>query len=171
MVTLKGHESILNKHGTRYSELWQLPYWKPAHQLVIDPMHCNYETLIPVHFRQILLLTSADAAAPIPPMPAFSHNFVTIDENDATSNDMNRTDVKQVSAIHRLLTETLEGTTGKPGLASLQKCLMDKNTKALVFICNDLQLHPAPKFATSTRLYKKDWVSALVKWVGLHTYH
>ena len=84
---------------------------------------------------------------------------------------MNRTDVKQVSAIHRLLTETLEGTTGKPGLASLQKCLMDKNTKALVFICNDLQLHPAPKFVTSTRLYKKDWVSALVKWVGLHTYH
>ena len=71
-MTLKGHESILNKHGTRYSELWQLPYWKPAHQLVIDPMHCNYETLIPVHFRQILLLTSADAAAPIPPMPAFS---------------------------------------------------------------------------------------------------
>ena len=56
---------------------------------------------------------------------------------------MNRTDVKQVSAIHRLLTETLEGTTGKPGLASLQKCLMDKNTKALVFICNDLQSRTA----------------------------
>ena len=80
-------------------------------------MHCNYETLIPVHFRQILLLTSADAAAPIPPNPAFSHNFVTIDENDAASNDMNKTEVKQVSAIHRLLTEVLGCTTDEAGLA------------------------------------------------------
>ena len=170
MVTLKGHESILNKHGTRYSELWQLPYWKPARQLVVDPMHCNYEMLIPVHFRQILLLTSADAATPIPPKPAFLHNFVTIDENDTASNNMNKTEVKQVSAIHRLLTEVLGGTTDEAGLALLQKCLMDKNTKALVFVCNDLQLHPALKFMTSTKFYKKDWVSTLIKWVGLHTY-
>ena len=34
------------------------------------------------------------AATPIPPTPTFSHNFVTIDKNDATSNDMNRTQVK-----------------------------------------------------------------------------
>ena len=171
VATLKGFESIFNKHSTCYSELWQLPYWKPTHQLVFNPMHCNYKTLIPVHFWWILLLTSADAATPIPPTPAFSHNFVTIDENNATSNDMNRTEVKQVSAIHRLLTEVLEGTIGEARLASLQKHLMDKNTKALVFVCNDLQLHPAPKFATSTRLYKNNWVSALVKWVGLHAYH
>ena len=126
--------------------------------------------LIPVHFWQILLLTSADAATPIPPKLAFSHNFVTIDENDAASNNMNKTEVKQVSAIHRLLTEVLGGTTDEAGPALLQKRLMDKNTKALIFVCNDLQLHPAPKFATSTKFYKKDWISILVKWVGLHTY-
>ena len=170
VATLKEHKSIFNKHGTHYSELWWLPYWKPACQLVVDPIHCNYKTLIPIHFRQILLLTLADAATPIPPKPAFSHNFVTINKNDATSNDMNKTEVKKVSAIHRLLTEVLGGTTDKAGLALLQKCLMDKNTKALIFVCNDLQLHPAPKFMTSTKFYKKDWVSALVKWVGLHTY-
>ena len=171
VATLKDRKSIFNKHSTCYSELWWLPYWKPAHQLVIDPMHCNYETLIPVHFWWILLLTSADAATPIPPTPAFSHNFVPINENDAASNNMNRTEVEQVSAIHRLLTEALEGTTGEAGLASLRKYLMDKNTKALIFVCNDLQLHPALKFATLTRLHKKDWVSALIKWVGLHAYH
>ena len=111
----------------------------------------------------MLLLTLADAAAPIPPKPAFLHNFVTINKNDAASNDMNKTEVKQVSAIHRLLTEVLGGTTDKAGLALLQKRLMDKNTKALVFVCNDLQLHPALKFATSTKFYKKDWVSTLIK--------
>ena len=133
-------------------------------------MHCNYKTLIPVHSRRILLLTSADATTPIPPKPAFLYNFVTIDKNDATPNDMNKTEVKQVSAIHRLLTEVLGSTTDEAGLALLQKRLMDKNTKALVFICNDLQLNPAPKFTTLTKFYKKDWVSALVKWVGLQTY-
>ena len=97
-------------------------------------MHCNYETLIPLHFWWILLLTSADAATPIPTMPAFSHNFVTIDVNDAASNNMKGTEVKQIDAIHRLLTEVLEGTTDEAGLASLQKCLMDKNTKALIHL-------------------------------------
>ena len=133
-------------------------------------MHCNYEMLIPVHFWLILLLTSADAAALIPPKPDFLHNFVTIDKNDAASNDINKTEVKQVSAIHRLLTEVLGDTADEAGLALLQKCLMDKNTNVLIFICNDLQLHPALKFMTLTKFYKKDWVSALVKWVGLHTY-
>ena len=105
--TIPDHKSIFNKHSTHYSALWQLPYWKPSCQLVIDPMYHNYKTLIPVYFQQILLLTSADAADPIPPTPAFSHNFVTIDENDGASNNMNRTEVKQVSAIHRLLQRCL----------------------------------------------------------------
>ena len=137
-MTLMDHKSIFNKDSTCYSELWQLPYQKPACQLVINPMHHNYEMLIPVHFWLILLLTSADVAALFSPKPAFLHNFVTIDKNDAASNNINKTEVKQVSAIHRLLTEVLGGTTDEAGLALLQKCLMDKNTKALIFICNDL---------------------------------
>ena len=79
-------------------------------------------------------MTSADAAAPISPTPALSPNFVTINKNDAASNNMKRTEVKQIDAIHRLLTEVLEGTTDEAGLASLQKCLMDKNTKALIHL-------------------------------------
>ena len=90
MVTLKDHIFIFNKHSNCYSELWQLPYWKPACQLVVNHMHWNYVMLIPVHSQLILLLTSADAAALIPPKPAFLHNFVTIDENEFASNDINK---------------------------------------------------------------------------------
>jgi hypothetical protein len=31
--------SILNCYGTRYSELWRLPYWNPRDQVVADSMH------------------------------------------------------------------------------------------------------------------------------------
>ena len=160
-VTLKDHKYIFNKHNTCYSELWWLPYWKPACQLVVNPMHCNYETLIPVHFWQILPLTLADAATPIPPKPAFLHNFVTINENDTTSNNMNKTEVKQASVIHRLL--TLGGTTDKAGLALLQKHLMDKNIKALIFVCNDLQLTEI-KLNTKYIYMRRSWVMWSVKW-------
>ena len=33
-------EHIFKEHGVCYSELWQLPYWDPASQLVVDSMHC-----------------------------------------------------------------------------------------------------------------------------------
>ncbi|KAJ3753729.1 hypothetical protein EV360DRAFT_52975, partial [Lentinula raphanica] len=47
-------------HGTRYSELWCLPYWNPVEQLLVDPMHTVFlleeqrfarEALYPGHQR------------------------------------------------------------------------------------------------------------------------
>lgn len=40
---------ICKEYGVRYSELWHLPYWDPAHQLVIDSMHCILEGLVQHH--------------------------------------------------------------------------------------------------------------------------
>lgn len=165
-TTLKDRVSIFDKYGTRYSELWRLPYWTPSRQLIVDPMHALFETLFPVHFRRILRLTSADAATPEPPIPAFSHNFLTIDENDALPEGMSAKEVKQVGAIHKLLTESLKGESDEPDFAPLHKRLMDKNTEAIKFVCIDLNIQPTPTFGASTRIYKKDWVSSLVKWVS-----
>lgn len=33
----RGNIKVL--YGTRYSELWRLPYWQPSKQLLVDPMH------------------------------------------------------------------------------------------------------------------------------------
>ena len=74
------------------------------------------------------------------------------------------TDIKQVNAIHNLLTEGLQGETDEVRFTLLQKQLMGKNTKAIQFMWNDLQLQPVNRL---TRFYKKDWVVTLVKWVGL----
>ncbi|KAJ4484240.1 hypothetical protein C8J55DRAFT_376999, partial [Lentinula edodes] len=37
--TIAQRKQIENFYGTRSSELWRLPYWKPTLQLLIEPMH------------------------------------------------------------------------------------------------------------------------------------
>ncbi|KIM52099.1 hypothetical protein SCLCIDRAFT_88235, partial [Scleroderma citrinum Foug A] len=47
-------ERLFKAHGVRYSELWQLPYWDPSHQLVVDSMHCILEGLVQHHVHNLL---------------------------------------------------------------------------------------------------------------------
>ncbi|KAJ3766541.1 hypothetical protein FB446DRAFT_653639 [Lentinula raphanica] len=44
--TSKDREVIENFYGTRYSELWRLPYWDPTKQLLVDPMHTIFLILM-----------------------------------------------------------------------------------------------------------------------------
>ncbi|KAJ3924292.1 MAG: hypothetical protein NXY57DRAFT_859061, partial [Lentinula lateritia] len=37
--TIAQRKQVENFFGTRSSELWRLPYWKPTLQLLIEPMH------------------------------------------------------------------------------------------------------------------------------------
>ncbi|KAL1724860.1 hypothetical protein EV714DRAFT_222376, partial [Schizophyllum commune] len=39
---VKSRKAIERNYGTRYSELWRLPYWDITRQLVVDPMHNIY---------------------------------------------------------------------------------------------------------------------------------
>ncbi len=48
-------------YGTRYSELWRLPYWQPSKQLLIDPMHTIYLILAQRFFRDALGLENPSA--------------------------------------------------------------------------------------------------------------
>ena len=61
-VTLKYCISIFDKHSRCYSELWQLPYWNPTHQLVVDPLHtlfdCHISTTSWSWLQLMLLLLS-----------------------------------------------------------------------------------------------------------------
>ncbi|KAF9233015.1 hypothetical protein BU15DRAFT_7288, partial [Melanogaster broomeanus] len=49
-------ERLFKEHGVRWSELWRLPYWDPARQLVVDAMHCILEGLVAHHTRRLLVL-------------------------------------------------------------------------------------------------------------------
>ncbi|KAF8224207.1 hypothetical protein L208DRAFT_1312688, partial [Tricholoma matsutake] len=48
--TAKDQEKALKLNGIQWSELWQLPYWNPPWQLVVDSMHCLLEGLTQFHF-------------------------------------------------------------------------------------------------------------------------
>ncbi|KAJ3804650.1 hypothetical protein F5876DRAFT_13698, partial [Lentinula aff. lateritia] len=50
--TLKEREAIASFYGTRYSELWRLPYWDPTKQLLVDPMHTIFLIFMQRLFRE-----------------------------------------------------------------------------------------------------------------------
>ena len=161
-------DRIVKEHGTQYSELWRLPYWSPISQLPVDPMHCLLENLIAIHFRYNLGLTATNAVLPDPPIYMFSHNFTTIDNSapNLPPGLLNK-EAKQVSTIHQLLKSAYTDKEDDDSQSSqLQKWLMNKNILALKFVCDDLNLFPETCLH-STRLFKKDWVSELMRWVSL----
>lgn len=172
----KDCEKIFTTYGTRWSVLWKLPYWNPGRQLVVDTMHCILEGFAHRHFRYVLCLTAESAAAP-PPVPvAFTHDFKTIDPDQA---EMSSKEAKQVTGIHNLVTAPVAGVSKSnevidqdkfnTSIKQLRKRLMGKNMNAIKFVCDDVGCQPASKQTMNTRqprFFKKDWVDALVRWVS-----
>lgn len=176
--TTQEQDDIFKLHGTRYSEMWRLEYWSPSRQLSVDPMHCLVENQGPTHFRVVLGLTSASAATRNPYNPAFSYNFIKIDNEDNAPNGMTQKEARSVLSIHTLLTSPIKDAAGRldhddeedyanlTDIAELNKRLMHKNTKPLQFVCEDLEVKPLARFENSSKTSKKDWVAALVEWVS-----
>ena len=73
---------MYKKNGIRWSELWQLPYWQPTRQLVVEPAHSLLEGVAHFHFRYVLGLTSATANATEIQAPAFAHEFTKFASQD-----------------------------------------------------------------------------------------
>ena len=146
-------------------------------------MHCLLENQGPTHFCILLGLTSASAALHNPLNPAFSYNFVKIDDEDNTPNRMMQKEARSISLIHTLLTSPIKDDVGPldhdneedyanlMDTAELTRCLMNKNTKPLQFVCEDLEVKPPERFRNSTMTWKKDCVAALVEWVSWPSQH
>ena len=52
---------VEKSHGTRYSELRRLPYFRPSLQVLVDPMHTMFLVLLKRYFRDSLRLDNPDA--------------------------------------------------------------------------------------------------------------
>ena len=170
--TSKDQDAIFTAHGTRWSEMWRLPYWNPTRQLVVDAMHCVLEGVAHHHFRVVLGLTSTSAASKPETAQAFSHRFTLVDPEDLPlPNDMSEKEAKSLCAIHRLLTAPLAGVDNDgtvidqgafdAGIATLSTHLSNRNTKPLSFVAHDINCAPS----RPGRIYKKHWVDALISWV------
>ncbi|KAJ4501299.1 hypothetical protein C8R41DRAFT_913294 [Lentinula lateritia] len=75
---LKDRKAIEELFGTRFSELWRLPYWRLC-QIGIDPMHAFFLILLQRMFRDILGLDNPEDPSRKPIKPrfkiAFYYNF------------------------------------------------------------------------------------------------
>ena len=157
---------LFKTYGIRYSELWQLPYWDPTRQLVVDSMHCILEGLVQHHVRNLLGLTSDNSSPPEVKPPTFHHNFDPLDPEMAAALSMTTKEITQVSAIHLLLVaqvpcaDDLDHVT--MFMDSLQRSLLGKNMVALQYVCRALSCVPSK----TTRLYKIDYANVLVQWVS-----
>jgi hypothetical protein len=151
-------EKIFKKYGTRWSELWRLPYWDPSRQLVVDAMHCILEGLAHTHFRKVLGLTMTLASSPPLNVMAFNHKFTPV---DCENSDMTDKEIKQVGEIHALLVAS--GRDGDRDWETLKAKLFNKNTKPLVFVSRSLDCTPEQ---FPQKCLKIDWVKALVQWVS-----
>ena len=171
--TLKDQEDIFKSHGTRWSEMWRLPYWDPTRQLVVDAMHCILEGVAHHHFRIVLGLTDIFAASKPEVAQAFTHRFTKVDPEDTPLPDeMTVKEAKTINSIHALLTAPLAGLDNNghiidhaeydASVQGLSKRLSNRNTKPLKFVALDVGVVPRD----SPRIYKNEWVNGLVSWVS-----
>ena len=110
MSSSKEWVKISHKHRTCWSELWCLSYWDPTQHLVVNVMPPLLEGHAHHHFCAIIRLTFISATTLIPSEIAFSHKFTKKDpEGGPFPDDMTLKEVKQVAAIHEILTVALGG--------------------------------------------------------------
>jgi len=166
-------EKLFKQYGIHYSELWQLPYWDPARQLVIDSMHCLLEGLIQHHTWNILGLTTEAISTTHSASSAFHYDFEPLDPERAASLSMTTKEAGQVSVIHTLLVAQVQCAENADqvaeSLGKLQSSLLHKNMVSLHYVCQSLCCIPEKR----TRLYKIDYAKVLVQWVGnqfIHVY-
>jgi hypothetical protein len=159
-ATAAEQEKIFAKYGTRWSELWRLPYWDPSRQLVVDSMHCILEGMAHTHFREVLGLTTASASAPLPIVEAFTYDFTAVDPADP---NMTAKEIKQVAEIHKLLTAPAKDD--HDNWKHLKVSLRRKNAKPIIFVCETLGIRPDK--LPQNKWFKVDWVRALLEWVSL----
>lgn len=156
---------LFKEHGVRWSELWRLPYWDPARQLVVDSMHCILKGLVQHHVRTLLGLTNEKASPGTASTPAFNYDFPPIDFS-ALSTPMTMKELTQVSVINALLVAQVPSSDDDADvdefMEQLQENLHRKNLHSLQYVCRGLDCTPTKR----TRLYKADYMKALVHWVS-----
>ena len=171
--TLEEQDRIFTSYGTRWSEMWCLPYWDPTCQLVLIAMHCILEGVAHHHFRIALGLTNASAVSKPETVQAFSHRFTHVDPGELPLPDnMTTKEAKSLAGIHKLLMAPLAGigddgqvidqSSFNESVDDLSKRLSNRNMKPLHFVALDINCAPP----SSRRIYKKHWVKALVERVS-----
>ena len=161
-------ERLFKEYSVRWSELWRLPYWDPARQLVVDAMHCILEGLVAHHTRNLLGITNESTSQISEAPPAFSYDFKTLTTDAAAALSMTTKEMSQVSTIHDLLIAQvpLPHDVGRIDqfMSKLHAGLFRKNVRSLQYVCETLGYT-----LTRPRMHKTDYVEGLINWVSRST--
>lgn len=175
-LSTKEQDNIFKNHGVRWSVLWELPYWDPTCQLIVDPMHSLFEGVINHHVEVVLSISSMTASAKSP--PAFSYEFTQYEKSSTLS--LNENEVRQIKQIHKLLTLPIndpeidgdgdvEMTVGADDIGfdthGLRQKLRKRVMSALEFVAKSLDVYPS-RGSGEREIKKNDVVEALINWVS-----
>jgi hypothetical protein len=162
-------------HGCRYSELYRLPYWDAALQLVIDPMHALLEGIVHNYYRHTLKLTKVDVTDE-KLRPAFDlklsvDGVIGHDQNDTTRL---KTEVGKITDRLKL---AFANKGGRPHQTEvLRNFLSSQRLPALKFVSEGLRIVAQdaklifrstkhPEKVTMKAYSRKDYANVLVDWV------
>jgi hypothetical protein len=180
--TVAERKRLWDAHGVRWTCLWELPYWDPTRQLVIDGMHCLFENMAKYHSELLGLSYNDVLKADLP--AAFHHSFA-VPPKRARLTVLERKDIHR---IHSLLQAPCLAADGSEDYRLYYSQLSHKFThfhlEALKFVAESLSLQPIPTFSTAHddfgamspvgrlvaspvnfKVYKAHWVRALILWV------
>ncbi|KAJ3854272.1 hypothetical protein EV368DRAFT_4048, partial [Lentinula lateritia] len=156
---LKNRKAIEQLYGTRYSELWRLPYWRLC-QIGIDPMHVFFLILLQRYFRDILGLDNPDDPKKKLTKPrfkfAFQHEFTSPPPLSSLVKDVQVPSQRwsSIGSIHQILQQPLAPSE----LDELKKALKKLPGDSLAYVCIDIEQLP------SGQISKDDMVRQLTAW-------
>ncbi|KAJ3912190.1 hypothetical protein F5877DRAFT_54406 [Lentinula edodes] len=181
--TIAQRKQVENFFGTRSSELWRLPYWKPTLQLLIEPMHTLFLILEQRYARHALGLDNPEPDGKKMAYISFYHEFTPPPHpSDLTPLGMGTETGRLSDALRELFDEPeavydLYQSLSSPAPvkeAEKQKFLKKLSSYrwiVLAFVCNNLVEFPTPKQDSEGKNEKKarkfgksDLVQHLVEW-------
>ncbi|KAJ3709926.1 hypothetical protein C8R42DRAFT_563696, partial [Lentinula raphanica] len=147
--------------GTRASELWRLPYWKPSRQAVSEPMHTVYLNVVQRYCREILGLDNPNDKKKVHKMPKYTRCFYypfepppalsSVSQSRGADSQEDRASLSayRVGDIHRFLSQPLGDDHGH-----LRRLLDDATFDALMYVCVDLGRSPVAKCSKSVLIHE-----------------
>jgi hypothetical protein len=162
--------TLFHDHGVQWSEMWHLVYWKPAQQLITDPMHCLLANLAANHFCEYLSLTSTSSSSTDDLSLAFSFTFQEYEDPLPVISATSELHIpNEVAIVIQQLRQEQPDPTGGDVLMQFLVTLPHATLKASADHLKVRAIRDISKRTAHGRFTKEDYARGLLQWVSSTT--
>ncbi|TRM59750.1 hypothetical protein BD626DRAFT_408605 [Schizophyllum amplum] len=132
---------IEERYAARDSELWELPYWKPSQQMVVDPMHTWFLIVLQRFFREAMGLDPSARKLWTHRHPAFYHAFTLPPSLSSLSDTVSKAGngmTYKVAVQMGIMQNKLTAPMNDPDRDTFRLSVKHISNEALTRVCLDL---------------------------------